>query len=118
MPRSRFTPVKTTDDLLAVRSDAFVLTEDHRIITNPERNGEELVVALDPCCYRLIDQLEERFPYGPPSLLRCRRFEVVGDVMFGRDVVAEDSVRVINECERQATIEDGRLLRGNVYAAS
>ena len=28
VPRSRFAPVKTTDDLLAVRSDAYVLTED------------------------------------------------------------------------------------------
>lgn len=117
VPRTRFTPVKTTDDLLAVRSDAFVLTDDHRIVSNPARGDETLVVDLDPCCYRLIDQLEERFPYGPPSLLNCRNFEVRGDVSFGRDVVAEGIVRIINESQEQATIADGSRLNGETHVS-
>ena len=31
VPRARFAPVKTTDDLLALRSDAYVLTDDARV---------------------------------------------------------------------------------------
>lgn len=118
VPRERFTPVKTTDDLLAVRSDAFVLTDDYRIISNPGREVEDLVVELDSCCYRLIDQLEARFPQGPPSLMRCSHFEVVGDVMFGCDVVAEGHVRVINRSPLQRTIADGRRLKGEVVIES
>lgn len=114
VPRSRFTPVKTTDDLLAVRSDAYALTGDYRIIINPRREIEELVVELDSCCYRLVDQLEERFPHGPPSLLHCHRFEVLGDVAFGRDVVALADVKVINDAGARVSVEDGRQLRGEV----
>ncbi len=32
VPRTRFAPVKTTDDLLALRSDAYALTEDARVV--------------------------------------------------------------------------------------
>lgn len=114
VPRSRFTPVKTTDDLLAVRSDAYTLTGDHRIVIDPRREVEELVVELDRDHYRLVDQLEQRFPHGPPSLLRCRRFHVLGDVTFGRDVLAVDEVDVINQSGGGVRVEDGRRLRGEV----
>jgi UTP--glucose-1-phosphate uridylyltransferase len=36
VPRSRFAPVKATNDLLAVRSDAYLLTSDHRVVLHPE----------------------------------------------------------------------------------
>ena len=32
VPRTRFAPVKTTDDLLALRSDAYELTDDARVV--------------------------------------------------------------------------------------
>merc|ERR1719384_2500491 len=35
IPRSRFAPVKTTNDLFALRSDAYVLTHDFRIELAP-----------------------------------------------------------------------------------
>jgi UTP--glucose-1-phosphate uridylyltransferase len=114
VPRSRFTPVKTTDDLLAVRSDAYTLTGDHRIVIDPRREVEELVIELDRDHYRLIDQLEQRFPHGPPSLFRCRRFRVQGDVTFGRDVLAVGEVDVINQSGGGVRIEDGRRLRSEV----
>ena len=31
IPRSRFAPVKTTNDMLALMSDAYEVTADHRI---------------------------------------------------------------------------------------
>merc|ERR1711988_879810 len=39
IPRTRFAPVKKCEDLLALRSDAYILTEDYRIQLAPERNG-------------------------------------------------------------------------------
>lgn len=95
VPRTRFAPVKTTDDLLAVRSDAYVLTEDWQIVANPRRRlPEPPVVNLDGRFYRLIDDLEARFPFGPPSLVDCERFTVRGDVWFGRDIVCRRIVEI------------------------
>ena len=74
VPRTRFAPVKTTDDLLAVRSDAYVLTEDYRVMANPAASHlRHVVVILDPRHYRLIDEMEARFPYGPPVTAAVRK---------------------------------------------
>ena len=92
VPRSRFAPVKTTDDLLVVRSDAYELTADGQM--RPRFDGPAPIATLDPRFYELLPDFEQRFPAGPPSLRRCRRFEVEGDVTFGADVVAVGDVRV------------------------
>src|SRR5580704_1295771 len=92
VPRSRFAPVKTTDDLLVIRSDAYELTSDGRM--RPGFDGPGPVATLDKDFYKLLPDFEQRFPAGPPSLRRCRGFEVDGDVTFGAGVVAVGEVRV------------------------
>jgi UTP--glucose-1-phosphate uridylyltransferase len=84
VPRTRFAPVKTTNDLLVVRSDAYVLSDDDaRMEPAPERAGmDPPVVDLDPRFYKLLPDFEARFPSGPPSLLRAERLVVRGDVVF------------------------------------
>jgi UTP--glucose-1-phosphate uridylyltransferase len=84
VPRTRFAPVKTTNDLLAVRSDAYVLREDDaRVVPAPEREGlPPPLVDLDPRFYKLLADFEARFPSGPPSLVRAERLVVRGDVVF------------------------------------
>jgi UTP--glucose-1-phosphate uridylyltransferase len=89
VPRTRFAPVKTTDDLLVVRSDAYVLHEEDALLEPaPERAGmAPPVVELDPRHFKLLRDFERRFPAGPPSLLRAERFTVRGDVTFGAGTV-------------------------------
>jgi len=107
VPRRRFAPVKTTNDLLALRSDAYVLHEDRRVELAPERE-EPPVIDLDSDCYKLIDDFEQRFPTGAPSLLACERLEVEGDVTFGREVVVRGRVSL----KGPARIDDGATLSG------
>jgi len=104
VPRSRFAPVKTTNDLLVVRSDAYELTGDGEM--RPGFDGQEPVVTLDEDYYKLLPDFEQRFPAGPPSLRRCRRFEVEGDVTFGADVVAVGDVLVTGPRH----VPDGEIL--------
>ncbi|HEY1920472.1 MAG TPA: UTP--glucose-1-phosphate uridylyltransferase [Streptosporangiaceae bacterium] len=92
VPRSRFIPVKTTNDLLVVRSDAYELTGDGQL--KPSFEGTAPLVTLDERFYELLPDFEQRFPAGAPSLRRCRRFEVDGDVTFGAGVVVVGDVRV------------------------
>ncbi len=117
VPRTRFAPVKTCADLLAVRSDAYILTtDDWQVVAHQNCRGCPLDVTLDNEYNRLIDELEARFPYGPPSLIECRRFSVQGDVCFGRAVVCRGEVEVVNAGTGQGAIADGSVLEGVVKA--
>jgi len=114
VPRVRFAPVKACNDLLGLWSDAYVLTEDARLVQNPERRYGQIVIELDPRYYRHVDQLKARFSRGVPSLVDCVKLVVEGDVLFGGTVVMKGTVRISNKSGRQMSIPDGRVLEGSV----
>merc|ERR1719472_245753 len=68
IPRTRFAPVKTTNDMLALMSDAYIVTNDYRMILAPARNGTPPNVKLDGK-YKFVDALNKLVPSGPPSLI-------------------------------------------------
>jgi UTP--glucose-1-phosphate uridylyltransferase len=84
VPRTRFAPVKTTNDLLVVRSDAYVLdSADGSLAPAPERESDAPpVVDLDPRFYKRLADFEARFPNGPPSLVHAEKLVVRGDLVF------------------------------------
>jgi len=104
--RVRFAPVKTTNDLLAVASDAYELTDDYRIVRHPDA-AEALVVDLDPAFFKRIDHYEERFAAGPPSLLGARSLRVRGDVHFGAGVVVRGEAEVTAPEGQRLDLPDG-----------
>jgi UTP--glucose-1-phosphate uridylyltransferase len=89
--RDRFAPVKTTNDLLVVRSDRYELDEAARLIRATET---PILVDLDPKYFALLPDFDARFPAGPPSLLECTRLAVRGDVTFDADVVVRGDIDV------------------------
>lgn len=99
VPRSRFAPVKTTDDLLALRSDAFEIRADGSVGLVPERDGVPPAVDLDPQHYRLIDGLEALIPNGAPSLVGCRSLTVNGEWVFDDGVVFVGDATVSSDAE-------------------
>ena len=113
--RRRFAPVKTTDDLLAVRSDAYALTDDARVELDSSREGRPPVVELDPAFYKLLSGFEPRFPAGPPSLIACERLQVVGDVTFGRDVVIRGVATIEAAEDGGLRIDDGAVIDGGRF---
>jgi len=112
VPRTRFAPIKHTSDLLNVRSDNYVLTADHQVVPNPRRSLPPLVIDLDPAYYRFVDDLERRFPDGPPSLVACGRLTVRGDVRFGRGVTVRGDVEVAAEAGTVRLVPPGVELCG------
>ncbi len=112
VPAHRFAPVKTTGDLLSVRSDAYELADDFRIVPAAGASPEHTRIDLDPAFYKRVDQLDARFAKGAPSLRGCRRLEVVGDVHFGADVEIRGEVRVEAPEGGTLRIDDGALLEG------
>ncbi|HWF49447.1 MAG TPA: UTP--glucose-1-phosphate uridylyltransferase [Solirubrobacteraceae bacterium] len=103
VPRTRFVPVKTTDDLLVLRSDVYTLSADFLVEPRRERAENLPLVELDSKFYKLLDDFEARFPAGPPSLAEAERLVVHGDVTFGPGVVVRGAVEV--EAEKPAKLE-------------
>jgi UTP--glucose-1-phosphate uridylyltransferase len=103
VPRARFAPVKTTNDLLVVRSDAYELTDEAEMRLTRD---EPPLVSLDSEHYKLIRDFDARFPAGAPSLKDCDALTVDGDVTFGAGVVVRGTVHI----EGDERIEDGALL--------
>jgi UTP--glucose-1-phosphate uridylyltransferase len=104
VPRTRFAPVKTTDDLLVLRSDAYAIDDDGHVA--PTYDGLPPVVTLDPKFYKSLPDMERRFPHGPPSLKHATRLTVHGDVTFGNHITIVGDVTV------DADVPDGTVLRG------
>lgn len=107
VPRTRFAPVKTTGDLLALRSDAYVVTSDHRLELAPERGGTPPEVVLDASHCKLVAGLERVFPSGAPSLRSCTRIAVKGPWVFEAGVVCEGEVEFVNDSALPATVRPG-----------
>ncbi len=106
VPRGRFVPVKTTNDLLVLRSDAYRLTDDARV----EAVDGLPFVDLDPAYFKLLRDFDLRFPAGAPSLVEAERLVVRGDVVFGRGVVVRGVAEVHNDGPDQLRVDDGALL--------
>jgi len=94
VPRTRFAPVKTTDDLLVLRSDVYEVSAELDVEPIAARADSLPFVELDERHYRLIDAFEQRFPDGPPSLREAERLVVHGDVTFGAGVIVRGAVEL------------------------
>lgn len=105
VPRGRFLPVKTTNELLLVRSDAYDLDDDARLrlVADPSP-----LVTLSGS-YKKINDFDERFPHGAPSLREARVLEVKGDWTFGRDVRVVGEVRLSDD-GAPSQVPDGTVL--------
>lgn len=111
--KTRFAPIKKTDDLLDVRSDNYILTDDYQVRANPARVLPRAFIDLDPEFYQFVDDFDARFPQGVPSLVECERLVVRGDFKFGKNVVLKGRIELVNETGDQITIPDGEVIAGN-----
>ena len=92
VPRSRFAPVKTTGDLLALRSDAYEVLADGQVRLVAARNGVPPVIVLSDE-YKLVDQIDA---IGSPSLRGCHLLKISGPVQFESGVAIEGDVEIRN----------------------
>ena len=114
VPRSRFFPVKTCSDLLAARSDLFLLSDTSELQINPLRQAggkpETIHINLDPHYFGKIDLFDDRFRQGIPSLIDCESLTVRGDVRFESEVRIAGRVAITNTGPNQAVVSKGSIV--------
>lgn len=106
VPRSRFLPVKTTNDLMVLRSDAYEIDAAGQLHATVD---QVCVAELDPRYYKTIHQFEQRVSQGAPSLCQAQRLVVHGDWTFGADVVVKGEV-TLADAGVASQVPDGTLL--------
>lgn len=105
--RQRFAPVKTTADLLALRSDAYIVTSDHRLELDPRRASQPPHITLDPEHYRVLADFEAAFAQGIPSLVACDNLTVSGPVHFAPGVICQGRVSFTNTTGQPVQVPSG-----------
>ena len=118
VPRSRFFPVKSCNDLMVLRSDCYELGDGQNLQINPRRTSANrpavVKVNLDPKFYGRIDLLEERFSQGLPSLVDCEALSIEGDVYFESNIVIKGRVAIKNSLKSPAVIKKGTVIDGDI----
>jgi UTP--glucose-1-phosphate uridylyltransferase len=103
--RQRFVPVKTTNDLLVLRSDVYDIGEDFVL-----DQAAPMVPFVDlDGVYKLVGDFDKRFKEGAPSLREAQSFVVDGDWSFGDNVKVVGKVTLDGERGR---VESGTVLTG------
>jgi UTP--glucose-1-phosphate uridylyltransferase len=101
--RDRYVPVKTTNDLLVLRSDVydigpdFVLDQVADVVPFVDLDGS----------YKLVGEFDKRFKAGAPSLRKATSLVVRGDWDFGGDVTVVGTANLEGERGR---VESGSTL--------
>jgi UTP--glucose-1-phosphate uridylyltransferase len=106
--RDRFVPVKTTNDLLVLRSDVYRLGDDYSLdLTAPQVP----FVDLDKTFYALVTEFDRRFGQGAPSLKEATSVRVVGDWTF------EPGVRMVGDVVLASKKAAQRVSAGTVLGS-
>ncbi|CAN5338506.1 UTP--glucose-1-phosphate uridylyltransferase [soil metagenome] len=89
--RDRFVPVKTTNDLLVLRSDVYDIGQDFVL----DQSAVEIpFVDLDTEFYKLVGDFDKRFPQGAPSMKKASSLRVEGDWTFASGVQVVGDVKL------------------------
>jgi len=116
VPRSRFLPVKKTDDLLLVQSNLFEIQEGV-LVRNPLREFENLPMIRLGEYFKDFEAYQARIE-EIPDLLDLDLLTVVGDIWFGRDIQLKGNVILVCDQGRlhlpRGTCLENQVLTGNI----
>jgi len=104
----RYIPIKRNAQLLAVWSDCYLYDSENSLYPNPDRQLEPVNIHLDPAYYSNFDQFAKRFAKGTPSLMHCKKLEIIGDVWFESGVVMKGEVVIENTSGQPMIIKENQ----------
>ncbi|WNM24351.1 UTP--glucose-1-phosphate uridylyltransferase [Demequina capsici] len=109
--RDRFLPVKTTNELLLLRSDAYELAADGALRLAVKKAP---TIDLDSDHYKTVQDFDRHFPYGVPSLKEASSLTIYGDWTFGKNVTVVGTVVLEDDNGEPNHVLDGTILEGGI----
>ncbi|XP_045137407.1 UTP--glucose-1-phosphate uridylyltransferase-like [Portunus trituberculatus] len=117
VPRSRFLPVKKTDDLLLVMSNLYTMQQG-TLIMSPQRQFDTTpLVKLGSSHFGKVKDFLKRFG-TIPDMLELDHLSVSGDVTFGRRVVLKGTVIIIANHGDRIDIPAGSILENKIVSGN
>ncbi|EEB07097.1 UTP-glucose-1-phosphate uridylyltransferase [Schizosaccharomyces japonicus yFS275] len=115
VPRSRFLPVKSSSDLLIIRSDLF--HEDHGLfVLDSRRYGMSTPVVRLGSHFQSLSDMQKHIPFIP-KLLELDHLTVAGNVKLGRNVTCKGTVIIVCT-DGEITIPPNAVLKNCVVTGS
>ena len=105
--RDRFVPVKTTNDLLVLRSDVYTLGKDYGLDLVTD---EVPFVDLDKKFYALVTEFDRRFGQGVPSMKEATSVRISGDWTFEAGVRLHGDVELKTKQDSARRVPAGTVL--------
>lgn len=109
VPRTRFVPVKKCNDLMLLRSDAYIIDSSFIPMLNPECGGKAPVISLDSKKYKMVEKLEAATKGGIPSLVKCDRLTIKGLVTMSKETSFVGDVSIENKSDTAKAIPVGEV---------
>ena len=117
VPRSRFLPVKKTQDLLLVMSDLYTLNKGC-LVMNPLRAFPSVpLIKLGDNHFAKVRDFLARFA-SIPDVLELNHLTVSGDVTFGRGVSLRGTVIIIANHGDRIDIPAGAILENKIVSGN
>ncbi|XP_072164135.1 UTP--glucose-1-phosphate uridylyltransferase-like isoform X1 [Diadema setosum] len=116
VPRSRFLPVKKTQDLLLIMSNLYTLKSGTLMMSPLRQFPTTPIIKLGTHFDKVRDFLK-RFA-SIPNLLELDHLTVSGDVTFGKGVVLKGTVIIIANHGERIDIPPGALLENKIVSGN
>jgi len=117
VPRSRFLPVKKTDDLLLVMSNLYNLVNGTLCMTPLRSFPTTPLIKLGPNHFAKVKEFLKRFA-SVPRIVELDHLTVSGDVTFGKDVVLKGTVIIIANHGDRIDIPQGAILENKIVSGN
>ncbi|KAI9730687.1 MAG: UTP-glucose-1-phosphate uridylyltransferase [Cirrosporium novae-zelandiae] len=115
VPRRRFLPVKTTSDLMLVKSDLYTLKHGQLVI-DPSRFGPAPLIKLGTD-FKKVSDFQKRVP-SIPKILELDHLTITGAVNLGRGVQLKGTVIIVATEGSTIDIPPGSVLENVVCQGS
>lgn len=115
VPRRRFLPVKTSSDLMLVKSDLYSMNRGQLELSSLRFGGAPLIKLGNH--FKKVSEFQKHIPYIP-KIVELDHLTITGNVTLGKNVTLKGTVIIVCEEGKKIEIPNGSELENVVITGS